>query len=179
MDWGQSCHSSNHRILKNSILTCSSVVFPSEICEKAKAFRVKLTHLGRFCEAVSGFAALHMFFFISYVLFHQFPSPEKVSFLKKQAVMVEGSHCHLKWMCLRERCTFVPVQSWYLYVGSTECCLDYNAVRFGAAKHHCLLSFLSCCFQAECEQAAARRYGGGTPIHLMEWMCWASRRCSK
>lgn len=58
---------------------------------------------------------------------------------------------------------------WCLHVESSECHLHWSACRFGAAKCHCLLSFLSCCFQAQHDQAAGSVDGKRTPINLMEW----------
>lgn len=53
-------------------------------------------------------------------------------FLKMTPVMLQVSRLYLKRLCVRDRCTLVPVQLWYLHVGSTECCLDWNARGFGA-----------------------------------------------
>lgn len=53
-------------------------------------------------------------------------------FLKKQTVMLQVSYSYQKRLCVRDRCTLIPVQLWYLHVASTECCLDWNVRVFGA-----------------------------------------------
>ena len=55
----------------------------------------------------------------------------------------------------------------------------FDDSMIGPAKHHWLLSFFSCCFQAQCEQVRASLNGGGTLMHFLEWVCWELRGCSQ
>lgn len=48
-----------------------------------------------------------------------------------------------------------------------------------SAEHHCLLSFMSCCFQTQWEQMAGSTDEGGTLTHFSEWMCWELGMCSQ